>query len=164
MAIPLTKELLTTEPENLAKEICENGNDTSTQIRKFYNDFLILKAKADIAQSEEEFKTKILPLICFSKAKMAYAVGRNQLSRSLSEKINKKVDAIETRADFENFLNYYQALIGYVTYYAQLKKEENQNNRAQNGKRQNVWNQNATQRGEYQNQGRPMYRVKNNNN
>ena len=134
MAIKLTKELLTTEPENLAKEICKNGKDTSTQIRKFYDDFLILKAKADISKDEDDFKNNILPLICFSKAKIAYAMGRPNvtISKSFSESINKKVDAIETRADFENFLNYYQALIGYVTYYAKVKKEEEQEKRRQN--------------------------------
>ncbi len=133
MAIPLTKELLTTEPENLAIEICRNGKDTSTQIRRFYEDFLILKAKADISKSEEDFRNNILPLICFSKAKIAYAMGRPNvtISKSFSENINKKVDAIETRADFENFLNYYQALIGYVTYYAKLKKEEEQEKKKQ---------------------------------
>lgn len=130
MAIKLTKELLTTEPEELAKKIC--GKDTSTQIRRFYDDFLILKTKADLLTSEDDFRNNILPLICFSKAKIAYAMGRSYVTNIFSDNINKKVDAIETRADFENFLNYYQALIGYVTYYAKLKKEEGQNNRMQN--------------------------------
>lgn len=127
MAIPLTKELLTTEPENLAKEICENGKDTSTQIRKFYNDFLILKTKADVSASDEKnFRNNILPLICFSKAKIAYAMGRPdvKLSKSFANSINNKVDAIESREDFENFLNYYQALIGYVTYWTKIKEDE----------------------------------------
>ena len=127
MAIPLTKELLTTEPENLAKEICENGKDTSTQIRKFYNDFLILKTKADVSASDEKnFRNNILPLICFSKAKIAYAMGRPdvKLSKSFANSINNKIDAIESREDFENFLNYYQALIGYVTYWAKKKEDE----------------------------------------
>ncbi len=132
MAIKLSKELLTTEPENLAKEICKNGKDTSTQIRRFYDDFLILKTKADLLTNEDDFRNNILPLICFSKAKIAYAIGRDNISKSFCDNINKKVDAIETRADFENFLNYYQALIGYVTYYAKLKKEEEQESRKQN--------------------------------
>ncbi len=132
MAIRLSKELLTIEPEKLAKEICENGKDTSTQIRKFYDDFLILKAKADILQSEDDFKNNILPLICFSKAKIAYAMGRVTISKSFFDKIKEKIDAIETRTDFENFLNYYQALIGYLTYYTKLKKDEEEEKRKQN--------------------------------
>lgn len=134
MAIKLTKELLTTEPEKLAKEICENGNDTSTQIRKFYNDFLILKARADVAKNEEDFKNSILPLICFSKAKIFYALGKEngKLSKNFAGAITDKIDKIETVEDFENFINYYQALIGYVTYYAKLKKEEKSENKKQN--------------------------------
>lgn len=160
MAIMLTKELLSKEPENLARELCENGNDTSTQIRKFYNDFLILKAKSDITQSEDDFRKNVLPLICFSKAKIAYALGRDgvQISEKFAEEINRKVDQIETRSDFENFLNYYQALIGYVTYFTQKKKEERQNNR----KNQN-YNSSSGQRNFQQGQPRVFVDRRNGN-
>ena len=156
MAINLTKELLSTEPETLAKEIA--GKDTSSQIRKFYNDFLILKTKAEISQSEEDFQKNVLPLIVFSKAKIAYALGRSsvQLSKKFADEINKKVDAIETRSDFENFLNYYQALIGYVTFYAKKNEEERQNNRRQN-------TNNGTRNYQQNNQPR-VFVVKRNNN
>lgn len=125
MAIKLTKELLTTEPEELAKTICKK--DSSTQIRRFYNDFLILKARADVAKNEEDFKNSILPLIFFSKAKIAYAVGKesSKLSREFACAINNKIDAIETAEDFENFINYYQALVGYVMYYGKFATGEN---------------------------------------
>lgn len=132
MAIKLTKELLSTEPEDLAKEIA--GKVTSSQIRKFYNDFLILKTKSEFLKTEEDFQRDVLPLICFSKAKIAYALGRSsvQISKRFADKINCMVDAIETRSDFENFLNFYQALIGYVTFYAKKLEEEKQNSRNQN--------------------------------
>ncbi len=160
MAILLTKELLSKEPENLARELCENGNDTSTQIRKFYNDFLILKAKADISQTEDDFKKNVLPLICFAKAKIAYALGRDgvQISKRFAEEINRKVDLIETRSDFENFLNYYQALIGYVKFYDRQKKDERQNNR----RNQNINNNNG-QRNFQQGQPRVFVDRRNNN-
>lgn len=130
MAIELTKELLTTKPEELAKHIVSNAKDTSSQIRKFYNDFLILKAKADISATEEEFKTKILPLIYFSKAKMAYSCGRGKITKDLFDKISNMIDKIETKEDFSVFLLFYQSLIGYVTYYSnnQERKENNNNN------------------------------------
>lgn len=135
MAIALTKELLSAEPEALAKKITAGGKDTSTQIRRFYNDFLILKTKADCLHSEEEFQKNVLPLICFSKAKIAYALGREVgLSKDFADAINNKVDQIETRADFDNFINYYQALIGYAKYY--------ENNSASTGERRGNNNQN----------------------
>lgn len=132
MAIKLTKELLTAEPEELAKTICKK--DSSTQIRRFYNDFLALKAKYNDLMKEPDaagrcdvFSGKILPLIFFSKAKIAYAVSKegSKLSREFAGAINKKIDAIETAEDFENFINYYQALIGYVMYYGKFAIGEN---------------------------------------
>lgn len=115
--IELTKELLTTEPENMAKDF--NGKDTTkNQLRKFYNDFLVLKTKADLCTNEDEFKTKILPLICFSKAKLAYSCGRGNISKDFLRAISSKIDKIETRKCFDNFLKFYEALIGYVEYYS----------------------------------------------
>ena len=126
MAIKLTKELLTTEAETQAKRLVESTSKeketTKTQIRKFYNDFLILKNKADL-KDQEGFKKEVLPLICFSKAKLAYASGRDnaKISKEFVEDLNKKIDQIETKEDFTNFINYYQALIGYSTYYFSRK-------------------------------------------
>ena len=52
MAIALTKELLTTEAEiqaeRLVKSDKSDGTTIKTQLRKFYNDFLLLKNKADL--------------------------------------------------------------------------------------------------------------------
>ena len=127
MAIKLTKELLTTEAENQAKILVGNGKTETTmnQIRKFYNDFLILKNKSDLA-TEEVFKNDILPLIYFAKAKLAYAYGRGnaKIAKEFINDINSKIDSIENKRDFNNFINYYQALIGYVTYQAKIKDEE----------------------------------------
>ena len=131
MAIVLTKELLTTKAEEIAKTLVNNNKDvsgvTKTQIRKFYNDFLVLKSKADIC-NEDDFKNKILPLIFFSKAKLAYSYGRNQKN-------------IETKADFNNFLKFYEALIGYSTYFFAEKSEERDSDNGANRQRNNDrWN------------------------
>ena len=120
MAIVLTKELLTTEAEDQAKKLLAKVDTIKTQLRKFYNDLLPLKDKADLS-TEEKFKKDILPLICFSKAKIAYAYGRDKkVPKEFVDDMNSKIDHIETKKDFDNFINYYQALIGYVTYHSQL--------------------------------------------
>ena len=113
--ISLTEEMLTTKPEEFAKKIAKI--DKSTQIRKFYNDFLILQAKAKDCETEEEFKEKILPLIYFSKAKLAYAKGRKTISEEFMKEIDYWIGQIKSRNDFENFMYYYQALIGYATFH-----------------------------------------------
>lgn len=129
MAIELTKELLTTEAEKQARCLVSNSGKesktTSSQIRKFYNDFLLLKNKADLLD-EEEFKKEILPLVYFSKAKLAYSYGRDNsnIAKEFVDDLNNKIDRIETKRDFNNFINYYQALIGYITYQFKVKDEE----------------------------------------
>lgn len=121
LELKLTKELLQDDPKALAKKIIEgcNGGTSATQIRRFYNDFLILKAKSDTnSKTEEDFTNCILPLIYFSKAKIAYAQGKEngKISDVFAEAINKLIDQIKTREDFNIFIMFYQALIGYVTY------------------------------------------------
>lgn len=121
--IQLTKELLTDEPEKMAKDF--NGKDTTeSQLRKFYNDFLVLKTKTDLCADEDEFKTKILPLIFFSKAKLAYSCGRGNITKDFQRAICAKIDEIETRACFDNFLKFYEALIGYTKYSLMVKKHK----------------------------------------
>lgn len=140
MAIALTKELLTTEAEEQAKKlVAERSDDKNdsikTQLRKFYNDFLLLKNKADL-KNEEGFKKDVLPLIGLAKAKIAYAYGRDQkVPKVFVDDMNNKIKNIETKADFNNFINYYQALIGYVTYLYQIKKE--QKDQEKNSNKQN---------------------------
>lgn len=136
MSIKLTKELLTSEAEKQAKILVQNDKSETTmnQIRKFYNDFLILKNKSDLA-TDEVFKRDVLPLICFSKAKLAYAYGRGgaKIAKEFIDDINSKIDSIENKNDFNNFINYYQALIGYVTYQAKVKDEERNQNKSSDG-------------------------------
>ena len=121
LELKLTKELLLDDPKALANRIVNgpNGRTSATQIRRFYNDFLILKAKSDSpSTTEDDFKNYILPLICFSKAKIAYAQGKEngKISDIFADAINKLIEQIKTREDFNIFIMFYQALIGYVTY------------------------------------------------
>ena len=125
--LELTKELLTEEPENIAKKEMENAKSnkkaSSTQIRKFYDDFLLLHTKAHRdGVTENVFKSEILPLIVFSKAKLAYSIGRSIIHKDFRDEIVKKVDKIESIKDFDNFILFYQALIGYTKFY---EKEKN---------------------------------------
>lgn len=127
MAIKMTKEFLTNRPEEIAKRLVnekKSGSNsiTSTQIRKFYNDFLVLKGKSDLVKDDKEFAEKVLPLISFSKAKLAYSCGKGNITRDFVNEIGKLIDEIDNKADFNAFLNFYQALIGYVAFWSDSKK------------------------------------------
>ncbi len=135
MAIKLTKELLDSEAKNLAVLLTLGNEDketSSNQIRKFYNDFLLLKAKSDNNDDETYFKEKILPLILFSKAKIYYALGRGTITTTFANQVTTKISNIETKEDFDNFILFYQAFIGFFTYEKERLKREATENRNQN--------------------------------
>lgn len=135
MAIKLTKELLDDEAKNLASVLAIVNGDketTSNQIRKFYNDFLLLKAKSDINDDEKYFKEKILPLISFSKAKIYYALGRETITPTFANQLTAKISSIETKEDFDNFILFYQAVIGFFTYEKERLKKEAAEKKNQN--------------------------------
>lgn len=121
MSIELTERLLTSEAEDAAKNnMMKDKKTTASQMRRFYDDFMLLHSKSKLVD-EEAFKKEILPLVCFSKAKMAYCVGKGVLTKEFKGLIEAKVNQIQTRKDFDNFMLFYQAVIGYSKYYENEK-------------------------------------------
>lgn len=117
MSINLTKSLLTEKAKEAAEKINSKDKKASnSQIRKFFDDFVLLQSKSKNL-SEEEFKSNILPLIAFSEAKMAYSVGRKVLSENFMNLICEKINHIESKKDFDNFMLFYQAVIGYAKFF-----------------------------------------------
>ncbi len=127
MSIELTEKYLTTEAEDKAKEFSKpsrQGDPKSSpvldknQLRKFYDDFKLLEKKME---STNKFEEEILPLIKFTKSKIAYNAGRDVGGKKLipeefKKHIYSQIDEIKTEKDFRNFLMHYQAIIGYYTY------------------------------------------------
>jgi len=114
--IELTKDLLTKKAEEVAKENLNQRDKkaTSTQIRKFYDDFLLLHMKCHTKDfNDSRFEKEILPMIFFSKAKLAYAVGRKVLDIKFKDSIEQELDKIDCIKAFDNFILFYQAIIGY---------------------------------------------------
>ncbi len=145
--IDLTEEYLTTEPEELAKKL--SGKEMSTQMRKFYDDFKILEKRLDTLpdkgqERETIFKTGILPLIKFSKAKVAYNFARALFPQIFKTEIDRQIDRIKTEKDFRNFMLYYQALIGFYKYYHTMKEAEQKSHR---GRQQRYDNTHGYSRG-----------------
>lgn len=143
--IKLTKDLLTIEPENIARNEMDisrrNKRASSTQIRKFYDDFLLLHTKAHRDSNNEKiFQDEILPLIYFSKAKLAYSLGRNIIHTNFRDEIVAKVDKIETIKDFDNFILFYQALIGYTKFYENENSSYSNKKYTSNSRHRNNYN------------------------
>lgn len=129
--IELSENLLTTVPQQLAKDL-KLTEATASQIRKFYDDLMLLQMKTkNLNLSEEEFKKKILPLVHFTKAKIAYNVGRGVLSPSFLKSISPYIERIETIEDFSNFLLFYQAIIAYAKFEEFEQKQQKQNKKQQ---------------------------------
>ena len=59
---------------------------------------------------------EILPLIRFAKAKMAYNVGREVLPLEFMQGMEPYIDNVSCKKDFDTFLLFYQALIGYTKF------------------------------------------------
>lgn len=147
MSLEMNEELLLKKPEEIAGTIYKNKSPSDTQLRKFFDDFMVLKKHADAicSSSDEEkdnkFKKEILPLIKFSKIKIAYAVSRcdkrefssyNDFYKKMEEYINK----IETMSDFVVFLKFYEAIIAFVKYKRALPpmdKDKSKENKEKNG-------------------------------
>lgn len=129
--LELTESLLKKEPEELARKFIEcgkrDGGITSTQIRKFYDDLLLIQKKAKM-QDEESFKNKTLPLVRMTEAKIAYSVGRGVLNKLFYDEISKYLKKIQSKEDLEIFNLFYQALIAYVKYEETLKKKDEKTN------------------------------------
>ena len=132
MSIELTEDYLTKDAENAVKKFIKFG-DIKGQIRKFYDDFKVierrmLESKENDKDKEENFRKKLLPRIKFVKAKIAYAAGRKKdgkkslIPREFKEYMDTKIDEIQTRDDFKNFMLHYQAIIAYFQY-AQYERD-----------------------------------------
>ena len=59
MGLEMNEELLLKEPEKIADSIYKNKSPSDTQLRKFFDDFMILKKHADtIYSSSDEAKDR----------------------------------------------------------------------------------------------------------
>ena len=142
MSLELSEELLVKEPERIAADVVDKRCPTDTQIRKFYDDFMLLKQKTDYIFStnekeeikNERFTKEIKPMIMFSKAKMAYSVGRSGKTgySDFYREVTAKLSRIESRRDFDLFLKFYEAIIAFVKFktFENKMSKQNENRRS----------------------------------
>ena len=94
----------------------KKGTPSSTQIRKFFNDLLVIKQKIenilDKNEKKIEFKRQ-LPYIKMLKAKVAYAKSRDNVNQEFVEFIRKYIKEINDLDDFFVFCDFFEAIIAY---------------------------------------------------
>ena len=114
----LRKKLLLEEAKEWAKKLNyhqeENGRRSDVfkvsinQLRKFYNEVLALQAKIK-ASSYEDVEALIAMLI----SKANYSKVRDKNNKMLFEFINHYVSNIKSEKDFDAFVTFFEAVIGF---------------------------------------------------
>lgn len=86
---------------------------TSAQLRRFYGDVKNLETRWRNSADKESAFREIMPLIKLLKAKAAYAKERQLVNESFKIWIWNNVDMINTEKDFQAFLLYFEAVVGF---------------------------------------------------
>jgi len=114
--------LLDQDAENWSRQLVkiqERGNRidsrnsiSSSQLRRFFNEFRSLEKRVD---STPSFDT-VLPLIKMVKSKVSYAAGRGsgqQIPDTFKRFLNTNIDSIQDKQDFEAFMLHFEAVVGF---------------------------------------------------
>jgi CRISPR-associated protein Csm2 len=94
----------------------ERNSVSSTQLRRFYNEFKGLEKRVNAKGFES-----VLPLIKMVRSRAFYASNGNKIPKSFKDFLVKNVEAINEKKDFEAFLLHFEAVVGFC-YGMGLKK------------------------------------------
>jgi CRISPR-associated protein Csm2 len=92
------------------KSIGDNMNKIS-QIRLFYDELQRLQEDA----RKTDFAL-LRPSVYLVSSKAAYSAGRKLIGDSMREFLQKHVNQIETKEHLDNFMLYFEAVMGYYRY------------------------------------------------
>ncbi len=116
-------ELFSEVANKWAEQIKTSGKNNrdrnkSSQLRKFYDEVLLFHGRV---KSEEEFQ-KMLPYIKILNAKAYYAEGRRLITKDFREFIQKSLSQINNKKDFDVFVKFFEAFMGFYKYYDEMMK------------------------------------------
>jgi len=89
-----------------------NKKNQPTQLRRFYDEVLRFDSLLKGNEDNDAFE-KYLPYIKMLNAKVAYAKGREHVTKRFVDMINICVSQVETKEDFEAFKSFFEAFMGY---------------------------------------------------
>ncbi|MDR2105569.1 MAG: type III-A CRISPR-associated protein Csm2 [Deferribacteraceae bacterium] len=106
--------------ETIAKRIDEERHNAKsrdklnkiTQIRLFYDELQKLQKDA----KKLDFKL-LVPSIYLVMSKVAYSHGRKLIGEELRKFLQNNIGGIETKEDLDNFMLYFEAVLGYYRYF-----------------------------------------------
>ena len=92
------------------KKLAKGGSLTSSQLRRFFNEFRQLEKKVRV----DDFP-KVLPLIKMVKSKASYAANRSQskIPKSFKEFLVNNINMINSKDDFVAFMLFFEAIVGF---------------------------------------------------
>lgn len=97
-------------------KIIKQGENSYTQVRKFYNELLLLQKQAQGNQNNVdsgEFE-KVLPMIYLVKSKAAYANGKKNINDNLLTFLVFYIEKIKNIEQLKYFMLYFEAILGYL--------------------------------------------------
>lgn len=89
--------------------------NSSTQLRKFYDEICLWHEKVE--GDEQKFK-ELLPFIKMINAKVAYAQGRDHVTKEFTQLIKYCLTKSTNVKSFNNFKLFFEAIIGFSKLYS----------------------------------------------
>ncbi|UOD33966.1 type III-A CRISPR-associated protein Csm2 [Deferribacteraceae bacterium V6Fe1] len=123
-------ELIRNEAEEFAKKLSndflivtrrgrpenEKKVNSTSQMRSFYDSLFSYYNKiVNSNDKESTFKT-LLPSIYLVASRVAYANGKKNAGNIFTEFMVKNISSIETLEDFDSFLKFFEAILGYYKF------------------------------------------------
>lgn len=97
------------------KEKCKEKSNSSTQLRRFFDEITRLNIKA---QSGVEPWELVMPQVHMMVAKAAYAKGRGLVTESFVQLFGDTIrDQVHDRDDLQTFTNFFETFIGFYKSY-----------------------------------------------
>jgi len=118
----VNQELFSEVADKCADAIRKNGGKEKnkiSQIRKFYDEVLMFNERV---KDEDQFQ-KMLPYIKMLNAKVFYAIGRKHITEQFKDFILKCINQIKNKKDFEVFVKFFEAFMGFYRYYDEKYKK-----------------------------------------
>jgi len=117
----ITIDLFSVKAEEIIKSISfkdNRGNEKreldKNQIRRFYNDVVVISSKINNAKDKELEFEKQLPYLNMINAKVAYSKARKLITGdNFSDYIKKSIQQVNDLDDFKVFCSLFESVIAY---------------------------------------------------
>jgi CRISPR-associated protein Csm2 len=116
MALEQAKAFPDLRVSNNQGRMVPNRNTTlsKSQIRRFFGEVKNLQIKHNQAADKESSWTQIKPVFKMIKSKASYASGTKKIPDEFKDFIINNISKVETKEEFEVFVNYFEAVLAYA--------------------------------------------------